>query len=61
MKTTASANRLCSAIGSAIVGSIGGALLAAFGQLISSSALGVTAAIASGLCLGAVTGRLPVQ
>jgi hypothetical protein len=58
MKTTIFWKRIPSAIGTAILGCVGGALLAAVGNLISSSTIGIVAAIIVATLLGAVAGKL---
>ena len=50
--------RLTNACGSALVGALGGAILAAFGNSISHSALGAGAILVLSTILGVWTGRL---
>jgi hypothetical protein len=58
MKTTNCWKRIPSVIGTAFLGCLGGALLAAVGNLISSSTIGIVVAIIVATLLGAIAGKL---
>jgi hypothetical protein len=58
MRTTIFWKQIPTAIGTAILGCIRGALLAAVGNLISTSTIGIAAVIVVATLLGAVAGKL---